>query len=210
MTDTLSEREKMLAGEICFVPDAELNAMTDSARVRLKAFNETPRGDPSARMGAIEALLGRPAPKAWMESPFFADYGVHIELGDCFVNVNCTFLDSARIVIGDLVALGPNVQLLTATHPVDLADRFIAYPADPALPMRVACRALPITIEHGVWIGAGAIVLPGVTIGRGSMIGAGSVVTRSVPAWSLVAGNPARVVRQLEPRPAFQTPPGKA
>ncbi|HVY21313.1 MAG TPA: sugar O-acetyltransferase [Bauldia sp.] len=198
MTDQRSEREKMLAGDPFLVPDRELDAMVSAARVRQKAFNDTPRTDYPARMAALEALIGKSAPKAWIESPFLVDYGVHIELGDCYINMNCTFLDANRIVLGDKVDVGPNVQLLTATHPVDSAKRHLDWPSDPDIPFRVASQALPITIENGVWLGAGVIVLPGVTIGEGTMVGAGSVVTKSLPPYVLAAGNPARVIRQLD------------
>jgi maltose O-acetyltransferase len=201
----------MLAGELYFGPDPELQKMSLVARERMKALNDTPMSDPEARIRALKALVGKMAPGAWVESPFYCDYGVFIELGDCFVNMNCTFLDNAPIVIGNLVAIGPNVQLITASHPVDVSERFVPFPSDPDFPMRVGCLAKPITIEDGVWLGAGVIVLPGVTIGRGSMIGAGSVVTKSVPAWSVAVGNPARVVRQLRPDDGIlQTSLGKA
>jgi acetyltransferase-like isoleucine patch superfamily enzyme len=206
-----SAREKMVAGEPYLVPDPELDRLGTEARQKLKVFNDTPRSDPAGRIKALGALVGRMSLGAWIETPFLTDYGVNIQLGDCYINMNCTFLDSAPIVIGNFVAIGPNVQLITATHPVDVAERFIPYPNDAAIPMRVVCLAKPITIEDGVWLGAGVIVLPGVTIGRGSMVGAGSVVTKSVPAWSVAVGNPARVIRELAPNPGLlQTPPGKA
>lgn len=210
MADTRSAREKMLAGDPFLVPDAELDAMINIARVRQKAFNDTPRTDVMGRIAALEALIGKPH-KAWVESPFLVDYGVHIELGDCYINMNCTFLDANRIVLGDHVDIGPNVQLLTATHPVDSAKRHLDWPDDPNIPFRVASQALPIIIENGVWIGGGTVVLPGVTIGEGTMVGAGSVVTRSLPSYVLAAGNPARIIRQLDPvAPVFRTHAGKA
>ena len=126
---------------------------------------------------------------------------MHIEIGDfSFVNMNCTFLDSARITIGNHVMIATGVQVLTATHPTDPAERHIDFPDDPDFPMRAACLARPIVIGDNVWIGAGAIILPGVTIGAGTTIGAGSVVTRSIPGDVLAAGNPCRVIRRL---PAF-------
>jgi maltose O-acetyltransferase len=146
----------------------------------------------------IRELLGGFG-RSWIESPFTIDYGVHTTIGDySYVNVNCIFLDSARIRIGDRVLIGPGVQVITATHPVEAAERTIDYPADPVFPFRAVSLAKPITIGDDVWIGAGAIVLPGVTIGSGTTIGAGSVVTRSVPANVVAAGNPARVIRRLD------------
>jgi maltose O-acetyltransferase len=201
----------MLAGEPYLAPDAELNAMLDACSRHLRAFNDTPRTDGAARMAALERLVGKPTPKAWIETPFACEYGVHLDLGDCFINVNCTFLDSNRITIGDQVAIGPNVQLITAAHPLEGAKRLFPWPQDPQTPFRVSVQALPITIEKDVWIGAGVIVLPGVTIGRGTTVGAGSVVTRSLPPYVVAVGSPARVVRHLDPTPsAFHTPEGKA
>lgn len=198
ISDARSAREKMLAGELHYAPDPELIALSNEARVRMLAFNETPRSDGPARIAAAKALLGRFG-NSWIESPFTVDYGIHTEIGDgTFVNMNCTFLDSNRIMIGDHVLIATGVQLITATHPVDAAERHIAYPADPDFPIRAACIARPITIGDHVWIGAGAIVLPGVTIGRGTTIGAGSVVTRSVPANCVAVGNPCRVIRRLD------------
>lgn len=197
MTDTRSEYQKMLAGGIGYGPDAEMMAMQAEARRRLRVFNETPEDDLPARQAAFSALIGKPF-HGLVRSPFMVDYGIHITIGQSYINMNCTFLDANRIVLGDKVDVGPNVQLLTATHPVDSAKRHLDWPSDPDIPFRVASQALPITIENGVWLGAGVIVLPGVTIGEGTMVGAGSVVTKSLPPYVLAAGNPARVIRQLD------------
>ena len=197
VADGRSTREKMLAGELHYAPDPELIALGNAGRARMKAFNETPRTDPAARAAAAKALFGRFG-KSWVESPVTVDYGVHIEIGDfSFINMNCTFLDSARITIGDHVMIATGVQVLTATHPTDPAERHIDFPDDPDFPMRAACLARPIVIGDNVWIGAGAIILPGVTIGSGTTIGAGSVVTRSIPGNVIAAGNPCRVIRRL-------------
>ena len=121
--------------------------------------------------------------------------------------MNCTFLDSARITIGDHVMIATGVQPITATHPTDPAERHIDFPEDPSFPMRAACLARPITIGDNVWIGAGAIILPGVTIGAGTTIGAGSVVTRSIPQNSprrrqpLPGHPPSAGLRRLRRRP---------
>src|SRR5260221_8426453 len=142
MTDTRSEREKMLAGDIYLSPNPELMGLISEARVRLNAFNNTPRSDAPARIAALSALLGKPA-DCWIESPFTCDYGVHLDIGRCFVNANCIFLDSNRITIGDRVLIATGVQLLTATHPVDAADRFVPWPSYPDLPFRGAGYSRP-------------------------------------------------------------------
>jgi acetyltransferase-like isoleucine patch superfamily enzyme len=118
--------------------------------------------------------------------PFYTESGVHIRVGrDIFVNQNCTFYDLGGIDIGDAVMIGPNVSLITSGHPVEPSRR------------RDGVVAKPIVIERNVWIAAGATVIGGVTVGENSVVAAGAVVTRDVPANTLVAGNPARVVRSI-------------
>ncbi len=196
--DGRTAREKMLAGDLHLAPDPELIAMGNRARALLRTFNGMPRERAEERAAVLRELLGGFG-RSWVESPFTVDYGVHTEIGDySYVNVNCIFLDSARITIGDRVLIGPGVQLITASHPVEPFERTIDYQADPVFPFRAVSYALPITIGDDVWIGAGAIVLPGVTIGSGTTIGAGSVVTRSVPSNVVAAGNPARIIRRLD------------
>ncbi|HET7716050.1 MAG TPA: sugar O-acetyltransferase [Bauldia sp.] len=196
--DGRTMREKMLAGEIHLAPDPELIAIGNRARALVRTLNDTPREAAAERAAILKSLFGRFG-RSWIESPFSVDYGVHVEIGDfSYANMNCIFLDSAPIVIGDRVLLGPGVQLITATHPVEPRARTIDYAADPAFPFRAVSYARPIAIGNDVWIGAGAIVLPGVTIGAGTTIGAGSVVTRSVPANVVAVGNPARVIRRLD------------
>jgi maltose O-acetyltransferase len=193
-----TELEKMVNGEIFLSPDPELLAIGNRARTLTRALNETPRENREPRMAILKDLLGRIG-GSWIESPFSVDYGLNVEIGETsFVNMNCTFLDSAKITIGDRSMLGPGVQLITAAHPVNPADRYFSHPADPDFPFRVAGFAEPITIGNDCWIGAGAIILPGVTIGDGTTIGAGSVVTRSIPSRVVAAGNPCRVLRRID------------
>jgi maltose O-acetyltransferase len=205
MADTRSNYEKMLAGEVHYGPDAETDALQAAARKRLRIFNDTPDDDLAVRQTAFSTLIGKPF-AGLVRSPISVDYGIHITIGKSFVNSNCIFLDCNTITIGDGCAIGTGVQLLAVGHPVQPDERFVA--GDPAAdpPFRVASIAKPIVVHDEVWIGGGAIVLGGVTIGRGSTIGAGSVVTKSVPAFSVVAGNPARVIRALERRPTFFHP----
>jgi maltose O-acetyltransferase len=197
LQDARSTQARMLAGERHHAPDPELTAIGNRARALLRALNQLPREEAGARAAVLRDLLGGFG-RSWIESPFTVDYGVHTTIGDfSYVNVNCTFLDSARIAIGDRVLIGPGVQLVTATHPVEPAARMIDFAADPDFPFRAICEARPITIGDDAWIGAGAIILPGVTIGAGTTIGAGSVVTRPVPAGVVAAGNPARILRRI-------------
>jgi maltose O-acetyltransferase len=205
MGDTRSNYQKMLAGEVHYGPDPEIEILQAAARQRLRAFNETPEDHMPARQAAFAALTGRPF-AGLVRSPFMADFGIHIAIGKSFVNAHCVFLDCNRIIVGDGCLVGTGVQLLAAGHPVHPADRLIA--DDPAgdPPFRAASIARPITIGDEVWIGGGAVVIGGVTVGRGSTIGAGSVVTRDVPPFTVVAGNPARVIRTLERTPTFYHP----
>lgn len=205
MTDTRTNYQKMLAGELHYGPDAEIEAMQAAARVRLKAFNDTPEDDYPARLAAFSALIGKPF-AGLVRSPIILEFGVHLTIGKSYVNANCIFLDNNTITIGDGAAIGTGVQLLAAGHPVHPAERIV--PGDPNddPPFRGANIAKPIVIGDEAWIGGGAIVLGGVTIGRGSTVGAGSVVTHSVPAFTVVAGNPARVIRALERTPTFYHP----
>jgi maltose O-acetyltransferase len=177
-----SERDKMLAGELYDPMDAELVAARERARALCWKLN----AQPTPEREVLRALFGAGGDSVWMQPPFYCDYGSNIELGErVFFNVNCVVLDVCRIRIGDFTQVGPGVQLLTPLHPLDAAAR------------RREEYGKPITIGADVWLGAGALVLPGVTIGDRAVIGAGSVVTRDVPAGVLAVGNPCRVVRTL-------------
>lgn len=182
----MTEREKMLRGELYVASDPELVAARERARRLWQALNDRD-ATTDARRGILDQLLAAVGARAAVEPPFFCDYGSQITLGDeVFINYNCVFLDCAEITIGAQTKLGPAVQLYTATHPIDAAARV----AGPEL-------ARPIRIGQRVWIGGGAIVLPGVTIGDETVVGAGSVVTRSLPSQVVAAGNPCRVLRPI-------------
>jgi maltose O-acetyltransferase len=182
-----SERARMLRGDLYVASDPELVAARTRARRLWARYNAS---DPEAlreRRRILEELLGGVGAEVAVEPPFYCDYGTQITLEDgVFVNMNCVFLDPAAIHIGRQTFLGPCVQLLTATHPLDAATR-VAGPE----------AARPITIGPRVWLGGGVIVGPGVTIGADTTIGAGSVVVRDVPAGVVAVGNPCRVLRSL-------------
>ena len=174
----------MVAGELYDALDPELVAARARARELLARFNTAPH------RSLLEDLLGTVGTDAVVEPPFHCDYGFNISLGERFyANVGGVFLDCAPITIGDRALLGPAVQLYAATHPLDAETRRLGLE-----------YALPISIGDDVWLGGGAIVLPGVAIGDRAVVGAGSVVTSDVPADTVVAGNPARAVRSLEAR----------
>jgi len=171
----------MIAGELYVADDPELKAMTLRARLLEKQFNQSP-----ART-ILEELLGEIGDGSEIRPPFHCDYGSHIRIGArVFANCGLIALDVASITIGDDVQIGPHVQLLTPTHPLDAELRRAKWEA-----------AKPIVIDQNAWLGGGAIVLPGVTVGENAIVGAGAIVTKDVPPDVVVAGNPARVIRPL-------------
>ncbi|MFO0850000.1 MAG: sugar O-acetyltransferase [Gemmataceae bacterium] len=180
-----TEREKMVAGELYDPLDPELVAARARCRVLLRRLSAV--ADDAERAVVLAELFGAAGSGLWVEPPFFCDYGSNITAGErVYFNFNCVVLDVAPVRIGSRTMFGPGVQLLTATHPLDPVERSAGREA-----------AKPITIGDDVWVGGGAIVLPGVTVGAAAVIGAGSVVTRDVPPRTVVAGNPARVIRQI-------------
>ncbi len=184
MDDDRTMTERMRAGDP-YITDAALEAEQAGAQAAMDAYNAA--REPGEQRRLLEALLGSVGEKTVLRAPVYVDYGTHISLGArCFANFGLVALDVAPITIGDDVQIGPNVQLLTPTHPTD-----------PDLRRDKWEGARPITIGDNVWLGGGAIVLAGVTIGENTVVGAGAVVTRDLPANAVAVGNPARVVRQL-------------
>ena len=181
----MTQRERMLAGLSYDPTDAELATLRDRAQRLLLRFNAAPEA--AARAALLRDLLAAVGEGTEVRPGFVCDYGGNIRLGArCFVNFNCVVLDCADVEIGDRVQIAPAVQIYTATHPLDAAER--AGGRESARPVRVGDDA---------WIGGGAILLPGVTVGEGAVVAAGAVVARDVPPATLVAGSPARVVRRL-------------
>jgi maltose O-acetyltransferase len=181
-----SEKEKMLAGELYDPLDPDLVVARDRARDLCQDLNATREQDKEQRRRILLALFGSGGDSVWMQPPFFCDYGSNIHLGrKCFFNFNCVVLDVCEIKIGDFTLFGPAVQVYTATHPMNAELR------------RKQEFAKPIEIGSDVWVGGGAIICPGVTIGDRAVIGAGSVVTRAIPPGVFAAGNPCRVIREI-------------
>ena len=173
-----------------------LKAKASRAKARLDAIaNE----DIPQRLEAAKDLFAEGSGPALVLSPFNIQYGRHVKIGAwTFVNFGATFLDANMITLGDFVAVGPNVQFITDTHPTRPEERYLPPEAGDALPFRAVNFALPITVGNYAWIGAGAIILPGVTIGEGAVVAAGSVVTKDVAPRMIVAGNPARELRSVD------------
>lgn len=182
----MTEKEKMLAGELYDPLDLQLCRERDRCRDLCLALNATREDQKEERQRILAELLGRET-DAWIQPPFFCDYGTNITVGNkVFFNFNCVVLDVTHVTIGNNVLFGPSVQIYTATHPISAVER-----------RKWLESAKPITIGSDVWVGGGAIICPGVTIGDRSVIGAGSIVTRDIPPDVFAAGNPARVIRSL-------------
>ena len=189
----MTEREKMLAGELYDCSDPELLAQWHRAKDLVRAYNQTASEALEEKDRILTALLGKRGANLWITPPFFVDYGVNIFFGE--VNMNCTFLDDNRIVIGDNALIAPNVQIYTAFHPTRAADRFGEARQDGSFAF-CKTQTAPVVIGDNVWIGGGAIILPGVTIGNNVVIGAGSVVTKDIPSDKVAIGSPCRLVRE--------------
>ena len=186
--DRRSMRDRMLAGELYIAGDPILVRESQRARTLVEAFNRSTVADEAERRRLLSELLGAYGEGSEIRPPLYCDYGHQTTIGArTFVNVGLVILDVARVSIGDDGQIGPNVQLLTATHPLEPGPRRAKWES-----------AEPITIGNNVWLGGGAIVCPGVTIGDNTVVGAGSVVTRDLPANVLAMGSPARVIRSLE------------
>ena len=176
----------MLAGELYDPLDRELVVGRERARDLCQALNATRESEADTRRGILRELFGVGGDTVWMQPPFFCDYGTNIELGErVFFNFNCVVLDVCRVRIGDYTLFGPGVQILTPMHPMNAELR------------RREEYGKPIEIGHDVWVGGGALILPGVRIGARTVVGAGSVVTKDIPEGVFAAGNPCRVIREI-------------
>lgn len=181
------QKDRMLAGELYIADDPELAADYLRAMALQERFNASPAADGTARLAILRELLGHLGEGSAIRPPLYCDYGQYISIGKgTFVNMGAVLLDVAPITIGDDCQIGPNVQFLTPTHPLDPEPRRQKWEA-----------AKPIMIGNNVWLGGGVIVLPGITIGDNTVVGAGAIVTRNLPENVVAVGNPARIVRSL-------------
>lgn len=180
---TNRERRDM---QLPYISDEEVFEEQKRARKLTQALNTADRSDFEAIGRIVRELLGR-SEGAFINPPFYCDYGTHIEVGkNFFANYNCTILDVAKVVIGDNCQMAPNVAIYTAGHPVHPDTRNTAYE-----------YGIEVTIGDNVWIGGNTVICPGVHIGSNTVIGAGSVVTKDIPDWVVAAGNPCRVIRKI-------------
>lgn len=171
---------------MAYISDDRVFEEQAACRRILQKLNFMDRSDFAGIAQVVKELFGK-SENAWVNPPFYCDYGTHIEAGkNLFVNYNCTIIDVAKVTIGDNCQLAPNVAIYTAGHPVYPVTRNSGYEYGKA-----------VTIGDNVWIGGNSVICPGVTIASNTVIGAGSVVTRDIPAWSVAAGNPCRVIRAI-------------
>ncbi len=182
----MTEREKMIAGQLYDPMDAELVVARGRARELCYDLNHSRDSEAEERRRLLREVFGKGGESVLLEPPFYCDYGDNIELGErCFFNFNCVILDVCPVRIGDFSLFGPGVQIYTPLHPFDAEER------------RKKEYGAPIEIGSDVWVGGGAMIMPGVTIGSRSVIGAGSVVTRDIPEGVFAAGNPCKVIRNV-------------
>lgn len=188
----MTEREKMLAGEIYNCGDEALINRWHEAKRLQRRYAEIDSQDRAQLNEVLDQLIGSRGENVWIAAPFFVDYGENIHMGNNVeINTNCVFLDCNRITIGNNCGLGPGVHIYAVTHPVIPSERLSN------TGVFWNSMTAPVTLGNNVWIGGGSIILPGVTIGDNTTIGAGSVVTKSIPSNVLAAGNPCRVIKQL-------------
>lgn len=181
----MTNRERRDMG-LPYISDDEIFEEQKRARKLTQAMNTADRSDFDTISRLVKELLGK-SENAFINPPFYCDYGDHIEVGkNFFANYNCTILDVARVVIGDNCQFAPNVSIYTAGHPLHPDTRNTLYE-----------YGIEVTIGDNVWVGGNTVICPGVHIGSNSVIGAGSVVTKDIPDWSVAAGNPCKVIRKI-------------
>lgn len=184
MTDT---RERMKDGRLYFCTDEEIANEQLKCLDLLYDYNQTRPTEQAKRRELLKVLLAEVGENCYIEPPLHANWGRNTHLGsNVYANFNLTLVDDTDVYIGDNVMIGPNVTIATAGHPID-----------PELRRKVAQFNIPVRIGNNVWIGAGAVILPGITIGDDSVIGAGSIVTKDIPAGVVAVGNPCRVLRPI-------------
>lgn len=172
--------------EMAYISDDSVMEEQKKCRRILQRLNTVDRSDFEEIGKIVEELLGK-SDKAFINPPFYCDYGTHIETGkNFFANYNCTIIDVAKVTIGDNCQFAPNVSIYTAGHPIHPVSRNSLYE-----------YGISVTIGDNVWIGGNTVILPGVHIGSNTVIGAGSVVSKDIPDWTVAAGNPCRVIKQI-------------
>lgn len=187
----MTQRQRMDDGLIYNPSDASIIAEQSGCLELLYDFNATRPSEMDKRNALLKQMFGRIGEGCYIEPPLHANWaGRHVFMGDnVYANFNLTLVDDGNIFIGDKVMFGPNVTVATANHPIvpALREKGLQYNKD-------------VHIGNNVWIGAGVIIVPGVTIGDNTVIGAGSIVTKDIPANVVAVGNPCRVLREIGER----------
>ncbi len=179
--------ELMQAGKLHHWNDPEINELGKKAELLIEQYNATKVGEDETRTNILKELLGEGGDKCFIKPPFRCDYGKFIEIGEgTFINYDCIILDACKVKIGKHVLIGPRTCIYSASHPIYAPVRAAGYDV-----------SKPVTICDDVWLGGNVVVNPGVTIGHGSVIAAGSVVTKDIPAGVIAAGNPCKVIREI-------------
>ncbi len=193
-----TEMDKCLAGEWYDCHDKIFLELKGKTTQLLMKYNSLPYESREEKYTILKEMFGSIGTKVSVGHSFICDYGCNIHIGNnVTVNTGCTFVDCNKITIGNNVLIAPNVQIYTATHPIELHERLTPVETPQGHEYIRHTFALPVTIEEGCWIGGGVVILPGITIGKGCVIGAGSVVTKNIPANCLAVGNPCRVIRKI-------------
>jgi galactoside O-acetyltransferase len=183
--DPLTQRERIASGRLFNDMSEGLPEERLRGKERMYAFNQTRPTEMEKRQELMKEMFGAIGEHCWIEPPIFFCYGTNVFFGDMvYVNFNLSLVDDYQIIIGNQVLFGPNVTIAVTGHPIDPASRGYMY-------------AFPVTIGDNVWVGAGAVICPGVTIGENTVIGAGSIVTKDIPANVIAAGNPCKVLREI-------------
>lgn len=187
----MSMQEKMHTGELYLPNDPQIAARQQAALELLYDYNQTRPSEADKRQRLLEQMFAEIGPGCYIEPPLHANWaGAFCHFGkNVYANFNLTMVDDTSIYVGDGTMLGPNVVLATAGHPIW-----------PALREQIYQYNMPVHIGKNCWLGAGVVVLPGVTIGDNTVIGAGSVVTKDIPANVVAVGNPCRVLRAINER----------
>ena len=184
----MTVQEKQHSGALYHPYDESIMKAQLGYMDELREYEAIPRTNQEARFAKLKEMFAEVGEGTYVESPFYANFGGrHVHLGkDVYTNFGVTFVDDTHIYVGDYTMIGPNVTIATAGHPVD-----------PDLRRKGLQYNLPVHIGKNCWLGAGAIILPGVTIGDNTVIGAGSVVTKDIPSGVVAVGNPCRVLREV-------------
>ena len=184
----MSNKDKMHTGEVYLPGDVEIMKEQQICLDKLYDYNMTRPTESEKRQELLKEMFAEIGEDCYIEPPFHANWGgKHVHFGKCvYANFNFTAVDDTHIYVGDYTMFGPNVILATAGHPILPKLRQEAYQYN-----------MPVHIGKNCWLGAGVIVLPGVTIGDNTVIGAGSVVTKDIPSNVVAVGNPCRVLREI-------------